>query len=68
MKRREFIAAVGFAAALPPAALAQPERMRRIGVLVPLAADDPDMRIRVAAFQQRLQTAQAGPMAGVKIG
>ncbi len=37
------------------AALAQqPERMRRIGVLMPLAADDPESRARIAAFQQAL--------------
>jgi putative ABC transport system substrate-binding protein len=33
----------------------QRERMRRIGVLSPTAADDPQDKIRLAAFQQRLQ-------------
>ena len=33
----------------------QPERMRRIGVLAPLAAADPEGRARLSAFQQALQ-------------
>ena len=56
MKRREFITLLGGAAAWPLAARAQqPERMRRIGVLEPLAVDDPEALARVTAFAQGLQ-------------
>jgi putative ABC transport system substrate-binding protein len=56
--RRELLAALGGAAAAwPLAARAQerPERMRRVGVLNHLAADDPDSSPRVAVFAQALQ-------------
>jgi putative ABC transport system substrate-binding protein len=58
MKRREFITLLGGAAAWPLAARAQqPDRMRRIGVLINRAADDPDGQTRFAAFLQGLQEA-----------
>jgi putative ABC transport system substrate-binding protein len=56
MKRREFITLLGGAAAWPLAARAQqPERMRRIGVLMSTAVDDPQDPARLAAFAQGLQ-------------
>jgi putative tryptophan/tyrosine transport system substrate-binding protein len=57
MRRREFITLLGGAAAAWPfAARAQhPERMRRIGVLMSTAADDPEGQARIAAFHQGLQ-------------
>ena len=56
MKRREFITLLGCAAtAWPRAASAQQaERMRRIGVLLPAAADDSQFQTWVGAFLQAL--------------
>jgi len=58
IERRKFLATLGAAAAWPLAARAQQrERMRRVGVLMHLAADDPEGQSRVAAFLQGLQEA-----------
>ena len=56
MRRREFITLFGGAAALwpLPARAQQAERMRRVGVLLPAAADDQAWQAWVGAFLQAL--------------
>ena len=60
MRRRDFITLVGGAAAAWPLAARaqQPERMRRIGILLPAAADHSEYQARVGVFLQGL--AQSG--------
>ena len=54
MRRREFIGLLSSAAATWPLAVRAQERMRRIGILLPAAADDPAWQAWVGAFLQAL--------------
>ena len=56
MRRREFMTLLsGAAAAWPLAARAQPDRVRRIGVLMAHAESDPEFKTYVAAFRGGLE-------------
>jgi putative tryptophan/tyrosine transport system substrate-binding protein len=53
LRRREFVTLLGGAAAWPLTARAQ-ERVKRVGVLLPGSADNPEYQARLAAFHQGL--------------
>ena len=56
MRRRAFISLLGVAAAWPRTLMAQqPNRVRRIGVLMELAASDSQARSNIAALQRGLR-------------
>jgi putative ABC transport system substrate-binding protein len=57
VKRRELITLLGGAAVAWPlsARAQQPDRIRRVGVLMGLAEDDPDSKARLGAFRQGLE-------------
>ena len=55
MRRRDFIAALGGAAASWPLVARAQERMRRVGILMNATAEEPEAQSYVAAFQQGIQ-------------
>jgi putative ABC transport system substrate-binding protein len=57
MRRRDFISLVGGTLAASPlqARAQQPDRMRRVGVLMAFAEDDSESKARLAAFRQGLE-------------
>ena len=56
MRRREFIAGLGGAAAWPLVARAQPrDAVRRIAILMGIAENDPESQARLAAFREGLR-------------
>jgi putative tryptophan/tyrosine transport system substrate-binding protein len=56
MQRRKFITLIGVAAAIGPLAVrAQVERVRRVGVLMALDADDPEGQSEVGGLKQGLR-------------
>ena len=68
MRRREFIALVSATAAWPLAARGQqPERMRRIGVLMARAANDPEGQMQAAALQRGIEQLGWSPGRNIEI-
>lgn len=54
MRRRDFIAGLGGVAAMPFVARAQAERMKRIGVIMGIEGDDPQIQRRMVALHRGL--------------
>src|SRR6266581_236138 len=65
MRRREFIAGLGGAAAWPLTARAQADKVRRIGVLMGFSEQDAEARRWVAAFERKL--AELGWKGGIDL-
>jgi putative ABC transport system substrate-binding protein len=57
MRRRDFITGLAGMTALPFAVRAQSERVRRVGVLMHTASNEPESQARLAAFAQGMQEA-----------
>jgi putative tryptophan/tyrosine transport system substrate-binding protein len=55
MRRREFLSVLSGAVAVWPVVVRAQERMRRVGALMNLPADDQEVQLYMAAFQQGLQ-------------
>ena len=55
LRRRQFITLLGGAAAAWPFAARAQQGARRIGIMMNLAADDPEGQARIAAFLQGMQ-------------
>jgi putative tryptophan/tyrosine transport system substrate-binding protein len=54
MRRRDFIAGLGSAAAWPVVAVAQDDRVRHVGALMGWDPNDPEAKVYFSAFTQRL--------------
>ena len=70
MRRRKFLGLVGGGVRLRGrwfALAQQPEPMRRIGVLVGLAENDPEMKERLVGFRQGLESLDGGKVAMSRI-
>src|SRR4051812_14270087 len=65
MRRRDFLSALGGAAASWPLAVRAQERTRRVGVMMNQSADDPESKARATSFLQALQ--QRGWVAGQNV-
>jgi hypothetical protein len=56
VRRREFIGLLGSATAWPAIARGEgPNRVRRSGVLIPIAKDDPEVQARPTTFRAHLE-------------